>query len=288
MVFKFLKKKDYWTEVGGVEGFTAAIKQLGSDYHGLDDKSNGYSKSDSIWGRLTDLTQISKKDTFDTRKWLYTTRHDNRRKIRTTFLATQIDDLPGNSVRKPSDDATDITYGHTVVSNAALSIVPSNEPKVMRSKDVLTPRNVQYFTITYEQWRAFYDHKTYDVYNGWGNQLAPHLVTLNSNLFSARGHCKNSECPVRIEIDVEHEVKNKGSPCMFKVVVIGDKKHDPKKETTGRPLTGAAREAMAKEVNQHGPLAIYERNLRYANADLLKEGNFSEVPSIDVLKRTKQ
>ncbi|CAF1632264.1 unnamed protein product, partial [Didymodactylos carnosus] len=163
--------------------------------------------------------------------------------------------------------------------------------------------------MTYEQWRAFCDHKTYDVYNGWGNQLAPHLVTLgitctiifrfhhirdptslkkNSNLFSARGHCKNSECPVRIEIDVEHEVKNKGSPCVFKVVVIGDKKHDPKKETTGRPLTGAAREAMPKEVNEHGPLAIYERNLRYANEDLLKEGNFSEVSSIDVLKRTKQ
>ncbi|CAF1143019.1 unnamed protein product [Didymodactylos carnosus] len=92
MVFKFLKKKEYWTEVGGVEGFMAAIRQLGSDNRELEDKSNDYSKSDSIWGRLAELTQISKKDTFDTRKWLCTTWHDNRRKIRTTFLATQIDD----------------------------------------------------------------------------------------------------------------------------------------------------------------------------------------------------
>ena len=45
---------------------------------------------------------------------------------------------------------------------------------------------------------------------------------------------------------------------------------------------------LAKEVQQIGALGVYERNLRYANEDLLKEGNFSEVPSRDVLNTIKQ
>ena len=32
---------------------------------------------------------------------------------------------------------------------------------------------------------------------------------------------------------------------------------------------------------------MFERNVRFANEDLLQEGNFSEVPSVDVLKTAK-
>jgi hypothetical protein len=45
---------------------------------------------------------------------------------------------------------------------------------------------------------------------------------------------------------------------------------------------------LAKEVEQIGALAVYERNLRNANEDFLKEGNFSETPSINVLNTAKQ
>lgn len=45
---------------------------------------------------------------------------------------------------------------------------------------------------------------------------------------------------------------------------------------------------LAKEVIQIGALAVYERNLRDANEDLLKEGNFSHVKSTDVLNTVKQ
>ncbi|CAF4331300.1 unnamed protein product, partial [Didymodactylos carnosus] len=137
MVLNFLKKNDYWTQVGGTEGFLAAVKQLGSDYRELDvEGSNGYTKSDGIWGRLAERTQNPKKNTYETRKWLYTT--------------------------------------------------------------------------------------------------------------CGRGHCKGEKCPVKVTVEAEDEPKNKASPCLFK------------------------------------------RNLRYANEDPLKEGNFTEVPSIDVLKTAKQ
>lgn len=91
-----LKKKDYWAQVGGVEGYIAAIEQLGSGYRELDSKNNGYTKSNSIWGQLAQHTQMSKKDTYESRKWLYTTWHENRRKIRTTFLSSQVDDRSQN------------------------------------------------------------------------------------------------------------------------------------------------------------------------------------------------
>lgn len=45
---------------------------------------------------------------------------------------------------------------------------------------------------------------------------------------------------------------------------------------------------LAKEVKSVGALAVYERNLRHANEELLKEGNFSEVPSTEVLNKIKQ
>lgn len=89
MVLSFLKKKDIWSEVGGVDGYLDALKQLAPDYRQLDNTSSGYTKPDSIWGQLAELTQISNKNTIQTRKWLFTAWHENRRKIRTTFLSIE-------------------------------------------------------------------------------------------------------------------------------------------------------------------------------------------------------
>ena len=209
--------------------------------------------------------------------------------------------------------------------NVSLLTIHSTEPRAIRPKRVVALRYVHHFTMTFEQWRAFFNHKIYEVYDNWGNQLMPHFYRLgitctiifryhhvrrkNSRknrckLFSGIGRCKADKCPVSAIVEVEDAPKNKGSPCVFKVVIIGDKNHNKKQEKVARPVTGAAREALgmlfflgisilnslilAKEVNQIGALGVYERKLRYANEDLLKEGNFSEVPSIDVLKTTKQ
>ncbi|CAF1579671.1 unnamed protein product, partial [Didymodactylos carnosus] len=76
-------------------------------------------------------------------------------------------------------------------------------------------------------------------------------------------------CPVIVEVEVEP--KNKSSPCIFKVIALSDAKHDPEKEMASRPLTGTAREAIAKDVHQVGALR-----------------NFSEIPSMDALKTAKQ
>ncbi|CAF1570297.1 unnamed protein product, partial [Didymodactylos carnosus] len=86
----------------------AAVKQLGADYRELDvGGSNGYIKSDGIWGRLAERTQIPKKDTYETRKWLYATWQGNRRKVRTTFFNTQVNDLLENLSRTSDKDEQD-------------------------------------------------------------------------------------------------------------------------------------------------------------------------------------
>ena len=46
--------------------------------------------------------------------------------------------------------------------------------------------------------------------------------------------------------------------------------------------------SLAQQVNQLGPLTVYEQNLRFADENLLREGNFSRVPSMDVLKAAGQ
>ena len=135
----------------------------------------------------------------------------------------------------------------------------------MRTGDAPSPRYIHHFTMSYEQWRAFYDRKTCKVRRGWGNQLVQHLYQLkitctiifryqhtskentrkkNSNLFSGNDYCKHKMCPVTVIIEVQNAPRNKHSATLFKVVVNGDARHDPKVETVARPLTGAAREVI--------------------------------------------
>ena len=104
MVLSFLKKRDYWKEVGEEERYLATVKLLGLDYREFDDEGNGYTKLNSIWGRLAALTNISNKNTFEARKWLYTAWHDNRRKIRTLFLSTQVNDLLPQNIKQSSNN----------------------------------------------------------------------------------------------------------------------------------------------------------------------------------------
>ena len=104
MVLNFLKKKDLWSEIGGIDGCLAALRQIAADYHDLDNRNIGYTKSDTIWGRLAEASQFLKKNTYENRKWLFTAWQENRRKIRTAFLKTELD----STVRSTFDKSTDI------------------------------------------------------------------------------------------------------------------------------------------------------------------------------------
>lgn len=150
--------------------------------------------------------------------------------------------------------------------NVLISI-PSIEPKIVRSTDKKQPRYIHHFTMNYDQWRSFYDHKNGIVYDGWSDKLISYLTSIgitctiifryhhtslidsrkkNSNIFSASGHCKATECPMTIDIAVKdtQKQKDKDLPYVFKVILIGDPHHDPEKEKTARPITGSTREAI--------------------------------------------
>ncbi|CAF1314555.1 unnamed protein product [Adineta ricciae] len=311
MVMNKSKKKDYWNDIGNEEGFLAAVSQLGSDYKMLDAKGEGCQNADGIWGRLAELTKLDSKSTYDARKWLYTVWNNDRRKVRTTFLRTQATDASSGDPHKSPDDITNKSSQNTdeAPKIPSLMAMPSLDPKNLRSKSKTNSRCVYYFTMAYDQWKMFYDYKIEDVHTGWSDRIVSHLYKLgitctvifryhhsrlidsrkqNCTLFSASGYCKVETCPVKVDIDIASEPKQKGDPSVFKVVVVGEKNHDPKKQKVSRSVTGPLREAIAKEVKTIGALSVYERNLRHANEDLLREGNFSEVPSKEVLDKIKQ
>jgi hypothetical protein len=194
--------------------------------------------------------------------------------------------------------------------------------RTTRTKQIQHPRNIQHFTLNYDEWRRFYDTKTAKVADNWSNQLTTYITRTeitcsvafkkrhekkkksrkkNCNLFSCHGRCMIELCPVKLCIIVEKKPKDKTTPSVFTVYVFGDANHNRKIATASRPLRGPERSAMgmrfvfhkhyltlfifvAQQVQEEGPLAVYERNLRRADEKLLRDGNLTQVPSTDVLK----
>ena len=203
--------------------------------------------------------------------------------------------------------------------------VLDDDAKRNSTRIVDRPRTVRHFTLTFEEWQKFYNHKAGNVVDDWTNQLAGYLrraaITCtvafakhhvrkidsrkkNTNLFTCKGRCTNDPCDVTFVIFVEQEPKNRDSPAVFTVYILGHPDHSGKAGLSSRPITGGARVAMgrsisrcssteispivAQQVNRLGPLGAFERNMRLADENLLEQGNWSEVPSIDVLKTIAQ
>ena len=116
MVLNFLKKTDYWSQIGGVQGYIDAVNQLGCDYQQLDLQSIGRTKSDDVWSRLASFTAIPKSDSYETRKWLFTAWYEDRRKIRSTFLSMKANDNAqlGSTSDSSDNQAADSSQGATV------------------------------------------------------------------------------------------------------------------------------------------------------------------------------
>ncbi|CAF4611913.1 unnamed protein product, partial [Didymodactylos carnosus] len=74
----------------------------------------------------------------------------------------------------------------------------------------------------------------------------------------------------------------KNSTSLFAIEILGQENHEG--GIASRPLSGTQRAEIAKEAETVGPLNAYERNIRKADEDLLKAGNFSYVPTMDVIK----
>ena len=91
-MFKKFRRRDYWKLIGGVDGFINALDKLGIDYKELRSTNQGYAEPNSIWGQLANVTDIPEKDSYDTRKWLYTVWKDDRRKVRSKFKAQHAND----------------------------------------------------------------------------------------------------------------------------------------------------------------------------------------------------
>ena len=133
-----------------------------------------------------------------------------------------------------------------------------------------------------------------------GNILAKNAVVYSSVTVIV----ENLKCPIVFQVYVDNEPTKKSSACLFTVHSIGVENHESKEDNASRPVTGVAREKMGivailarlhylkkniffflvHRIKELGPLGVFEENVRNANEDLLAARNFSEVPSVDVIK----
>lgn len=100
-------KRDFWSEIGGVENFHSAVELLGEDKRFLQKQNGGnynYHDVNSIWGRLASCMKIKEGNSENFRKWLYTIWTINRREVRTSFEATYCFDV--NPVSTPDIHTT--------------------------------------------------------------------------------------------------------------------------------------------------------------------------------------
>ncbi len=103
-MFKIFQKKNYWKLVGDEEGYIKAVERLGSNYHDLNSKTQGYSESNSIWGQLANFTETL-DNTYDTRKWLYTVWKSDRRRVQTKFNAKKANDPNCECITQSSNES---------------------------------------------------------------------------------------------------------------------------------------------------------------------------------------
>ena len=103
-MLKKFRRRDYWELIGDADGFTNALNKLGIYYKELRSTNQGYAEPNSIWGQLAKATGIPDKDSYDTRKWLYTVWKDDRRKVRSKFKAQHDTDYSSQHTTEPFND----------------------------------------------------------------------------------------------------------------------------------------------------------------------------------------
>ncbi len=103
-MFSRFRKTDNWSEIGEIKGFHEAIETLGSNWKFLDEIDHGYTDINSIWGQLAGNTKLKNKDTYETRKWLYTTWKRNRDEVRTKFYTKMGIDSPTTRTIETEDN----------------------------------------------------------------------------------------------------------------------------------------------------------------------------------------
>jgi hypothetical protein len=109
---KLKQKASVWENIGGREGFHAALD-------GLDDALKitllakkvpcNYRDPTSIWGILAETSKMKEGNSLNNRKWLYTVWSNDRHEIRTSYESRQeIDNLLQLNAMKTSNDSNDV------------------------------------------------------------------------------------------------------------------------------------------------------------------------------------
>ncbi|CAF4120533.1 unnamed protein product, partial [Rotaria sordida] len=277
------------------------VSKLGDQVTKLDGDGRWRSE-DSLWSQLAaDLAcRLPINNCLGIRKYIYAMWHRPLSKLRSHFINQQLDNDNNN------------------VNLQQLSSIPSYTKVCTRSKtakasndDVNMNESQQHLVeFSYEEWRNVYkkdgDSVTFhymdpswtDVFND--KLINCKLVTCNlaftksilrkkysrkrnRPLFQCRGRCTELDCPLTVYMAMTKPVSvNHG--VVFRVQINGTQQHNNESGPGRRPLKGEKRKKMAQAAIEHGTLKIYEKNVLNADEHLLQYNNYSQVPSLDVIK----
>ncbi|CAF3910793.1 unnamed protein product [Rotaria sp. Silwood1] len=270
------------------------VSKLGDQVTKLDGDGRWRSE-DSLWSQLAaDLVcRVPINNCLGIRKYIYAMWHRPLSKLRSHFINQQLD----NDNNKVNLQQLSSIPSYTKVGTRSKTAKASNN-------DVNMNEPQQHLVeFSYEEWRNVYkkdgdsvtshymDPSWSDVFND--KLINCKLVTCNlaftksilrkkysrkrnRPLFQCRARCTELGCPLTVYMAMTKPVSvNHG--VVFRVQINGTQQHNNESGPGRRPL-------KAQAAIEHGTLKIYEKNVLNADEHLLQYNNYSQVPSLNVIK----
>lgn len=191
-----------WHDIGGVDGYIAALNTLGDDYMQMEKQGSSALDINGIWGRLAVALRLENHDE-DTRKWLKLVWKDDRRKVRSVFYASKIDEiqstkngdekmndiqltLPDSNTESPSKSSSETSSSSSsAASSSGLSSSSSKcASKVRQCKVIpssIIPCTMLFFALSYDAWKKFFNEEPdhWGLKSDWTNKLSRYLAGIN-------------------------------------------------------------------------------------------------------------
>ncbi|CAF1572879.1 unnamed protein product, partial [Rotaria magnacalcarata] len=274
-----------------------SISRIGDKVTELDHDGR-WRSNNSIWSELADdlACRLSIKNTICIRKYIYSTWKRKSSTLRSRFISHKLDKK-------------------TTTNLQPLFSVPSYQKICTRSK-CKTSSNTncgigepqkRLIEFSYEEWRCMYkkDNNSHCMDKSWTDAFYDKLVDYklvtcslvfiksilrkkdsrkyNTSLFQCYGRCPYPGCTLTVYMFMAKPIVV-GHNVSFWVQIEGTQQHTDQSISIGRPMKGIRRKKMAKAAMDHGILKTYENNLLNADENLLRCNNYTQVPSMDVLK----
>ncbi|CAF4883505.1 unnamed protein product [Rotaria socialis] len=274
-----------------------SISRIGNRVTELDHDGR-WRSNNSLWSELADdlACRLLMKNTIGIRKYIYSTWNRKSSTLRSRFINYELDKKKKTKLQPLSS----VSSYQKICTRSKCKASSNTNCGVGEPRKYLVE-------FSYEEWRCIYkkDNNSHYMDKSWGDAFYDKLVdyklvtcslafnksTLrkkdsrkyNTSLFQCYGRCSYPECTLTVYMCMAKPIVV-GHNVSFWVQIEGTQRHADQSISIGRPMKGIRRKKMAKAAMDHGTLKTYETNVLNADENLLRCNNYTQVPSMDVLK----